>query len=65
MSRLVTALIGVVFLGAAIAVAVRFGSDPDLGALFAVLILGGLGMDALVAVVRKRRSLLSRIGPLR
>jgi hypothetical protein len=64
MSRPVTALFGVVFLGAAIAVAVKVGADLDVSAVLAVLILGSLGVDALVAAVRKRRSLLSRIGPL-
>jgi hypothetical protein len=37
---------------------------PGVGHWIAALVVGGLGVDALLAAARNRRSLLSRVGPL-
>jgi hypothetical protein len=60
--RGITAGIGLLFaaLGAWIAVEIA-DAWP---AYLAAVIVGGLGIDAILAALRGRRSLLSRIGPL-
>lgn len=62
--RIVTAAFGLFFL--AIAVVIVFVADASntLGATIAALVVGVLGLDAVLAAIRRRRSLLERIGPM-
>ena len=62
--RWVTAMVGLLFVSIAIAIVCSFNADLSLGALAAAAIIGGLGIDALLSAARKRRSIVSRIGPL-
>lgn len=50
----------------AVAIAIVVYADPGvgLGAWVAAALVGGLGLEAVIAAARGRRSLLSRIGPL-
>jgi hypothetical protein len=57
-------VIGLLLTAVAIAIALLGELSTSIGSLLATLVLGGLGVDALVSAVRRRRSLLSRIGPL-
>ena len=63
-SRIVTGCMGTLFVGLAIAIIVVVDRPIGLGALAAAMMIGSLGIDALIAAVRAKRSLLSRIGPL-
>jgi hypothetical protein len=60
--RRVTAALGLLFVG--LAVAILLTANRGIGSYGAALGVGGLGIDALVSAVRRRRSLLSRLGPL-
>jgi hypothetical protein len=60
--RLVTAAFGALFTVLALAIVVV--SDRTVGPLLLAVLLGILGIDALVGAYRSRPSLLSRIGPL-
>ena len=60
--RVVTGLAGLLFSG--IALAIVYVAERTAGPLIAAGVLGGLGLDAVLASVRGKRSLLSRIGPL-
>lgn len=60
--RLVTAAFGLLF--ALLAIAIIVLSDRTAGPLLASLVIGILGIDALVSAFRGKPSLLSRIGPL-
>jgi asparagine N-glycosylation enzyme membrane subunit Stt3 len=62
--RWAAAAIGALFI--AIAVSIPFASGGDLGVMawFAVGVIAGLGLEALISAARNRRCLLSRIGPL-
>lgn len=60
--RVVTAAFGLLFIVLAILVYVE--SDRSASAVVAALILGGLGLDAMISAFRGRKSLLARIGPL-
>lgn len=64
MTRIVTALFGVLFVVLAIVIMVVTGPPWDVGAVIGGLVVGGLGVDAVVSAARDRPSLLSRIGPL-
>jgi uncharacterized membrane protein YczE len=55
---------GALFVALAIAIVAVVERPMGLGALIAALVIGLLGIDALINAVRNRRSLLSRIGPL-
>lgn len=57
-------VIGLLFLGVAIAIVLLGEAPSSVGSLLAVLVIGGLGVDALLSAARGQRSLLSRIGPL-
>jgi membrane associated rhomboid family serine protease len=61
-NRLVTGGIGLLLIVLAVAIAIV--SDAGWPGHVAALVVGGLGVDALHSAARKRRSLLSRIGPL-
>ena len=60
--RLVTLGLGLLFVATAIAIVVL--SELTVGPVVAALILGILGIDALLSAYQGRRSLVSRIGPL-
>jgi hypothetical protein len=63
-NRIVTGCMGVLFVALAIAIIVVVDRPIGLGALVAAMMTGLLGIDALIAAARARRSLLSRVGPL-
>ena len=60
--RLITAVVGALF--SAIAVAILVVSELTVGPVLAAVVLGFLGVDAILGAWRNRPSLLSRIGPL-
>jgi hypothetical protein len=60
----VGAAFGLFFMGIAVAIVLLAVDANPLGASAAALLIGGLGVDALLAAIRDRRSILSRIGPL-
>jgi hypothetical protein len=62
--RVVTAAFGLLFLIVALLIVVTSDTATRFGALLAAIIVGGLGLDALISALRDKRSLLSRIGPL-
>ncbi len=62
--RWVTATVGLVFVMLAIAILATADGDRKLGATLAAVVVGGLGVDAMVSAVRDRLSILARIGPL-
>jgi uncharacterized membrane protein YdcZ (DUF606 family) len=62
--RWIGACLGAVFLAAAIVIVVQGLPGPSAGEIVAALVLGGLGLDAVISALRDRRSLLERIGPL-
>jgi hypothetical protein len=62
--RWAAAAIGALFIAIAISIPVASSGPLGLAAWFAVGLIGGLGLEAIVSAVRKRRCLLSRIGPL-
>ena len=64
LDRWVTAAVGLLFVGIAIAILVMLASDRPIAAFLAAFVTGGLGIDALLSAARNRRSFLSRIGPL-
>lgn len=49
-----------------VAIAIVVTADPawNMGAIVAAVLVGGLGVEAVLAARQGRRSLLSRIGPL-
>lgn len=59
--RLVTAAFGLLF--AFLAIAIFVVSDRTVGPLFAAVVLGSLGIEAITSAFRNKPSLLSRIGP--
>jgi hypothetical protein len=59
---LVTAGFGALLVAAAVAIAVV--ADPGWPAYLAAAVIGGLGADAIYSAARRRRALISRIGPL-
>ncbi len=62
--RWITGAFGALFVGLGAAIVVLAADGNRLGAYLAALVIGGLGVDAIISAVRRRRSLLSRIGPL-
>ncbi len=62
--HIVTGCMGVLFVALAIAIIVVADWPLGPGALVAALVIASLGIDALISVVRGKRSWLSRIGPL-
>jgi small basic protein len=62
--RVAAALIGAFFVGIALAILASFVHELSVGPVLAAVVIGGLGIEALISAVRKRRCLLSRIGPL-
>ncbi|MEA5452660.1 hypothetical protein VB780_29070 [Leptolyngbya sp. CCNP1308] len=62
--RWVTAMVGLLFIVLAIAILATAEGDRKLGATLAAVVVGGLGVDAVVSAARNRLSILARIGPL-
>jgi len=62
--RVAAAVIGAFFVGIALAILASFVHDLSVGPVLAAVVIGGLGIEALFSAARKRRCLLSRIGPL-
>ncbi len=62
--RVITAGLGLLFILVAVVIAVWSDPPMHLGAVLTALVIGALGLDALISAVRRKRSLLSRIGPL-
>ena len=60
--RAVTCGFGVLFV--ALGLAIFVVSEVSLGTLIAGVVVGGLGLDAIVSALRNKKSLLARIGPL-
>jgi hypothetical protein len=60
--RTITCAFGVLFLASAIAIFVV--SEVSYGTVVAGVLVGGLGLDAIVSALRNKKSLLARIGPL-
>lgn len=56
--------IGALFIAIAVSIPLASAGALGLGAWIAVGLIAGLGLEALVSAARKRRCLLSRIGPL-
>ncbi len=63
LDRFIALFFGLVFCGIALAI-VLLAQPLSTGPVIAAVVLGGLGLDAVVSAVRGTRSLLSRIGPL-
>jgi len=61
-NRYITAALGCLFVGLAIAIALV--ADSRWPAYLAAVAVGALGVDAIHGAIRGRRCLLSRIGPL-
>lgn len=62
--RWIAAGIGVLFVAIAVTIVAESTGTPRLVVWLAALVIGALGIDAVVGAVRNRRCLLSRIGPL-
>ncbi len=63
-SRKADAIVGALFLAVGVAILPAAWPSTPLGAVTAAALVGGLGLEAIIAALRGRRSLLSRIGPL-
>jgi hypothetical protein len=64
LDRWVCAGVGLLFMVLALAIAISSDGSAGGWVYAAAAVIGALGVEALVAAVRNRRSLLSRIGPL-
>ena len=62
--RIGSAVIGVLFIAVAVWLLIMTLPQPAIGKLLVALVVGSLGVEALVSAFQRRRSLLSRIGPL-
>jgi hypothetical protein len=62
--RVVTAAFGLLFLTLGLLIVVTSETPTSPGPLLAAMLVGGLGLDALINAIRNKPSLLSRIGPL-
>ena len=62
--RLVSAFFGVLFVAIAVAIVVVTLDSGNIAAHLLALLIGFLGVEALLSAARNRPSLLSRIGPL-
>jgi len=60
--RFITGALGALFVVVAVVIGVI--SELTMGVILAALVIGGLGLDALVNAWRNRPSLLEKIGPL-
>lgn len=64
LDRWVCAGVGLLFVGLAAAIAISSDGTAGGWAYAAAAVIGVLGAEALVAAIRGRQSLMSRIGPL-
>lgn len=64
LSRTADAIFGTVFLIVGIVILLTAWQSTTLGAVIAAVLVGGLGVEAIVSAVRGKGSLISRIGPL-
>jgi hypothetical protein len=62
--RRVTRAAGACFVALALAILVAAWESAPVGAAVAAIVVGLLGVEALISAARDRPSLLSRIGPL-
>jgi hypothetical protein len=62
--RVAAAVIGALFVAAALAIVMSSLPDLTTGPVLAAIVIGSLGVEALLSAARNRRCLLSRIGPL-
>jgi uncharacterized membrane protein HdeD (DUF308 family) len=63
-ARWVTAAFGVLFIGLAVAILALPSVEMSIAPITLAVLLGVLGVDAVLGAARDRRCLLSRIGPL-
>jgi hypothetical protein len=61
-NRFVTAAFGLLF--TVVSIAVVFMTDRTIGPMLVALVIGILGVEAIISAWRNKPSLLSRIGPL-
>ena len=59
---MVTFAFGTLFVACAVAIFIVSELSP--GVWIAGIVIGGLGLDAIISALRSRKSLLARIGPL-
>ena len=62
--RLIGALFGVFFVVLAVLIIATSEPPARVVAIAVAIVIGGLGLDLILSVLRRRKSLLSRIGPL-
>lgn len=60
--RTVTCAFGVLFV--ALALTILTIAEVSIGSLIAGVLIGGLGLDAIISALRNKKSWLARIGPL-
>jgi hypothetical protein len=63
-SRIVDLLFGILIAVLAVAILVWSDRSSVAGSIFAALVVGGLGIEAIYSAIRRKRSLLARMGPL-
>ena len=63
-ARIGSAVIGVLFIAAAILILLDATPFTSIWQPIAALVIGALGVDGVVSALRSKRSILSRIGPL-
>lgn len=62
--RIGSVVIGILFVAIALWLGVMTWPQPSRGEVLVVLVVGSLGIDAILSALQRRRSFLSRIGPL-
>jgi hypothetical protein len=62
--RLVAVLFGAFFVALAVLIVVTSEASTRVPAIAVAVVVGGLGLDLIISTIRRKRSLLSRIGPL-
>jgi len=62
--RLAGLLFGVFFVALAVLIVVTSEASTRVPAIAVAVVVGGLGLDLIISAIRRKRSLLSRIGPL-
>jgi hypothetical protein len=62
--RLIGTLFGVFFVALAALIIVASEPATSVAAIALAIVIGGLGLDLIFSVLRRKKSLLSRIGPL-
>lgn len=61
---MITAGFGIFFVAIAMAIVLSADWPLSLGVIAAAVVVGGLGLDAVLSAFRGTKSVLSRIGPL-